>query len=322
MKKFLLFPIVSICISGYALAGEWVSKELCVIKRGIGQNKIDYSPGGTVGGPGTFEEPGEGPHTAIVDTEENIIIGSFSTRQLKGFSNTGDLIFDLSEGSPDYSSELYSGYIFEMCVDSLSNIYLVIDPPAKTVPVINYNGELVGNLRSPDQSRYAKIRRISHAPDGRIFYFMTPGGWVCYQNGSYKQGGTPLFAASDGNFYGARKGGPGSIMFIKFVNPGQFGKPESKDSTEIFIDTDTLVTAGLLNGGDGFYLYVILAVNKYFNYEIWQFDLDYNVVDKLTLKNEEAYGDLRLLPFIRKDGNIYQFLFREDGMYVIRWSKE
>jgi hypothetical protein len=97
---------------------------------------------------------------------------------------------------------------------------------------------------------------------------------------------------------------------------------ESRELTEVPVAVDTLLGAGLLNGGDGNSLYVIMNINDYNTFEVWQFDLDYNFIDKLVLPVEEPYQDLRIFPLIRRDGNIYEFRFREDGFHVVRWSKE
>jgi hypothetical protein len=155
-----------------------------------------------------------------------------------------------------------------------------------------------------------------------LFFFNRNLGWVTYFDGNSTPGGTTGFKANDGSYYTVSKKTATSLEFKRYENPDNTGLAESRKLTEVPIEVDTLIGADLINGGDGNSLYIMLLINEFFYFEIWQFDLDYNVVDKLALTNEEAYGDLRITPFIRSDGNIYEFLFRDDGLHVIRWCKE
>jgi hypothetical protein len=305
-----------------ASASGWQADELTVIERGYDEATIAFSPSGTVGGPGTFEEPAEAPHMAIIDKDENIIIISAQTYQFKGFNSQGQLLFDFSSGIAGYNPELFDESPMAVYVDSLSRLYLQTDFALSYVPVISYAGELLNKIQPFRQDSTALIEAMNWAPDGTIFLFNRTYGWVTYSNGISTSGGTTGFKANNGSYYTVRKKTATSVEFKRYENPDSTGLAESRTLTEVPIAVDTLVGAGLLNGGDGNSLYVILAINDFFQNQIWQFDLNYNVMDSLTLTNEEAYGDLRINPYIRSDGRIYEFLFREDGLHVIRWTKE
>jgi len=285
---------------------------------------LSFTPGGPVGGPGSnsFEEPAEGPHMAVVDDAENIIIISAQNRQFKGFDSQGSLLFDYSKGRPGYNFQYYDESPLEIYVDPLMHIYVQSDFSKSYVPVISYIGELLDKIRPFAQDSSASIDAMNWAPDGTLFLFNRTYGWVTYSNGVSTPGGTTGFKANNGSYYTVRKKTGASLEFKRYENPDSTGLAESRVLTDVPIAVDTLLGAGLINGGDGNSLWIMLAVNDFFTNQIWQFDLDYNVLDSLTLTNEEAYGDLRIPPYIRNDANIYEFLFREDGLHVIKWTKQ
>ena len=319
IKRISVISLVILCASGATSA--WDRTELMTIKRGSGTEEISYSPAGTVGGPGTFEYPAEGPHMAVVDKAENIIIISAQNRQLKGFDSQGSLMFDFSMGKPGYKFAFYDESPKIIYVDSLMRIHLQSDFGKHYIPVISYDGELLEKIRPFQQDPNVPIENMNWAPDGTLFLYNRTYGWVTYSKGISRPGGTKGFKASNGSYYAAGKKTAESLVFNRYENPDSKGVAESKVLTEVPIDVDTLMGAALINGGDGNSLYVILATDGYSSYRIWQFDLDYNVIDSLTLANEETYGDLRISPYVRRDGNIYEFLFREDGLQVIKWTK-
>jgi hypothetical protein len=207
-------------------------------------------------------------------------------------------------------------------VDSSMRLYIQSDPGTRYVPVIEYSGEIVDKIRPFSQDPEAYINYMNWSPNGTLFFFNREYGWVTYENGESKVGGSTCFLAANGSFYTVTKKSANSVEFKKFENPDSTTLAESRELTEVPIEADTLVAAGLIKGGDGNSLYVTLAINEYDYFEIWQFGLDYNLIDKITLTNEKPYEGLGISPFIRSDGNIYEFLAREDGLHVIRWSKE
>jgi len=305
-----------------AFSEQWISSDILTIEWGIEPNQLDFSPGGPVGPAGSFEEPSAGPSRAIVDIEENIIVCSFQLFQLKGFTNTGDLIFDFSIYGADFDPEMYYELPENIYVDSLLRLYVQSDPGTRYAPVIEYSGEIVDKIRPFSQNSDAYINYMNWSPNGTLFFFNREYGWVTYSDGQSQVGGSTCFLAANGSFYTVAKKSANSVEFKKFENPDSTTLAETRELTEVPIEADTLVAVGLINGGDGHSLYVVLAINDFNHSEIWQFDFEYNVIDKLILTNEESYEGMGLSPFVRNDGNIYEFLFREDGLHVIRWSKE
>jgi len=317
-----------ISIGSYAFCSDWTSTELCVIEWGPEENQLLLTEK-AINDPGTPEdstddyiEPVRGPHIAIVDVDENLIIGSFESRQLKGFSNLGDLIFDFSYGSDSYDSDIFQYAPSVVYVDDMSNLYVQSDPGNKFIPVVDYSGEIIEQIRPFFQDPDAKIDYMSSAPDGSLFVFNEIYGWVTYNDGISSSGGSTGFKANDGSFYAVFKKGERTLEFVRFENPDSMTQADIQERTEVELEVSNLINVGLLNGGDGNTLYVMMAIGDFFSFEIWQFDFSYNILDKLTLLNEPIYEALILTPFVRKDGSIYEFPCLEDGLHVIRWRKE
>jgi hypothetical protein len=300
---------------------NWTSTELTLIQWGSGESQLEFYPGGPVGPPGSFEEPAMGPHLALVDSAENIVICSFQLGQLKIFDNNGDLISDLSRTSPNYNSDIFYENPANIFLDSLCHMIIQSDPGTPFAPEVDYSGNILDRIRPFYQDTAAYIQYMNWSPTGTMFFFNRDYGWVTYSEGVSTPGGSTGFLATNGSFYAVTKKSANSLQFKKFENPDSTTLAETRDSTEIAVAVDTLVAAGLTNGGDGDNLYVMMFINNYITREIWQFDLDYNILDKLILPPDSTYQGLGIVPFIRHDGNIYEFRTREDGLHVIRWTK-
>jgi hypothetical protein len=78
----------------------------------------------------------------------------------------------------------------------------------------------------------------------------------------------------------------------------------------------------LLPGGDGSNLYVHAAQYGSISELIYELDLDYNIVDKLIIPNSCKKYDFTIDPFVDRQGRIYEFRVVEDGLHVIRWTKQ
>ncbi len=318
--RILLFALVF--ARATAATGGYAPVEISVIPWGAGSNELNLVLGGPVGPPGSFEVPAMAPNIAMIDMNETIIVSCFQTGQLKGFSTDGSLTFDFSRGTPGYNPDIFYENPENIYIDSLSRLYVQSDRGTQFVPVVDYTGQIVEKIRPFSQDSIAYIHFMNWSSTGTLFFFNRIYGWVTYSNGQSTPGGSTGFLAANGSFYTAYKKTASSLEFKRFENPDSTTLAESRELTEVPVTVDTLVAAGLLNGGDGQGLYVIINVNDYNTFQIWQFDLSYNFMDKLVLPVEEAYQGLRILPFVRRDGNIYEFRFREDGFHVIRWSKE
>jgi len=193
-------------------------------------------------------------------------------------------------------------------------------PALEFVPVVNYNYEILDKIRPFPNDQYAIINLFNWAYDGTLFFRNPKYGWVTYANGISTSGGSKDLFAADGYFYHLYKNGNQAITFEKSSSPDSFGVPEKKSNTKIKLPSEDILSAKLINGGNGEILYVLMNLERNDHYEIWLFDLSLNVIDKLVFPEYQPYEDWRINPFIRNDGNIYEFRCLQDGLHVIKWS--
>lgn len=305
---------------------EYASSELFTIQWGDGPNQLRFRPEeiippvpGVIGS--DYEvDAGSGPSDVFVDKDENFIFSSFDNGQLIGFDNSGQVIFDFSYWAPDYNPDIFSNQITGVYVDSLLRLYVADD--GRFVSVADYNGKVLEKLYpfAPDSS----VPVLSMYPkfNGQICFYGKDRGLVTYSNGQFSPGGTPGFMASNGSFYTVWSYSLHTIKFNKYQNPDTGGKAETRQFTEVEFPDDTIYAAGILGGGDGSKIYVVVTPDTTWRGEIWELDLDYNVLDKLIYNMSPEGSVWGLTPFIHKSGDIYEFRCLEDGVHVIKWTKQ
>jgi hypothetical protein len=323
--KWPLFCAITFAIYGNCFAA-YIQAELFTIQWGDGPNQLKFrpmeiiyhDPGGIA--PGYEVDAGSGPSDVFVDKDENFIFSSFDNGQLIGFDNSGQVIFDFSYWALDYNPEIFTNQITGVYVDSLLRLYVVDD--SYFVSVADYNGNVLEKLYpfAPDSS----VPVLSMYPkfNGQICFYGKDRGLVTYSNGEFGPGGTPGFMASNGSFYTVWSYSLHSIKFNKYQNPDTGGKAETRQFTEVEFPDDTIYAAGVLPGGDGSKIYVVVTPDTTGGGEIWELDLEYNVLDKLicTIRSEnDVWG---ITSFIHTNGNIYRFRCLEDGVHVIKWMKQ
>ncbi|UCE67339.1 MAG: hypothetical protein JSU85_04810 [Candidatus Zixiibacteriota bacterium] len=328
MKPVGLIIIALLISHGYCYS-SYTSSELFIVEWGHGNSELKASPGYSNVDPGTPEDStddyfvtGEGPNGAFVDADCCIIITS-SLIQLKGFRDDGDLIFDISSGSPDYQRVMYKGDVGDIFVDSEKRIYLTTVWPMSYVPVINYEDLTVDSLVPFTEDPDVAANFLNWTYDGRIMFGTFKWGWVTYDGEEFIPGGTSAVLSSDGLFRLAYYVAHDKAIFYFFKDPDTSGYSPDADSVIIELGVENLVHVELLNSMEPSHLYLAVYYYTDFSfYEICQFDLEYNLIDKVVPPAEPEYYSSTPKPFITAEGDIYEFRTREDGLHVIRWSKE
>ena len=69
------------------------------------------------------------------------------------------------------------------------------------------------------------------------------------------------------------------------------------------------------------FLYLLFEDNN-FNKRIRTYTINYVLVDEIHLPKFASKYFLSIWPFLRSDGTIYEFRDLEDGLHVIRWSRQ
>jgi len=66
----------------------------------------------------------------------------------------------------------------------------------------------------------------------------------------------------------------------------------------------------------------IKRIYSQYNEEVWVYDLEYNLLDIASFPQYESRYDCRLDPFVACDNSIYEFRCLDDGLHVIKWTKQ
>lgn len=323
----LIFTAIVLLLTHQHCYADYVPTELFVIGWGDNSDQLKmrpeeityYDPGGVASGYDV--DSGAGPTGVFVDNEENFIFYSSHFGQLKAFNALGELVFDYSYGAPGYSQEIHSGGIEGIYVNSNLEMYVVDAYDRKFVSVIDYSGEIINKIYpfAPDSS----IPILSLYPkfNGDICFYGLDQGFVTFSNGEIKPGGTSGFMVSNGNFYTVWSHTSNSLKFNEYQNPDTSGRAETREFIEVEYPDETIYSAGVLAGGNGDRLYVVVISDSTGGGEIWELELDFNIIDKLEYEVSPEGTVWGLDTFIHSNGNIYRFQCLEDGVHVIRWSK-
>jgi len=268
-----------------------------------------------------IEELGGGPRKAFVDNSENVYIGSYRFSQFKVFSNDGNLILNLSKGSANYKEEFFRDSPGEFYVDSNKNIYIISFPPLSYIPIINLSGNLVNKLYPCGTKNNASVENLFPNSYDVITIVCKYQGIMTYNNGVFEEGGSPAWKAVDGKYYSAKGKNDSEIIFKKSSDPNSNGFPAEQEDSNVQLG-DGYKMLSFLGTDDEVNIYILVKDST--NSKIIQvYNTDYYLQDEITLpKYTNRYLWYKLLPFIRTDGNIYEFRCLDDGLHVIRWSRE
>jgi len=274
-------------------------------------------------------DPGAGPNKAFADKDGNIILSSYALRQIKGFDQTGNLLFGVSAGDTpnyhDYCNDM-PGNIF---VDSSLNLYLQSYPFIPNITVFQYDLKEPKKIFPFSDSLNDEIVLMKWSTYGKIYFREKKHGWISLYNGQYVREGNTGILASNGYFYEAysQEDYPHNLYIGKYSDIDTLGNPGYSYVKTIELtsnDCETLMYAQEMPGGDGNSLYIIAIMDSCDNYysSIWQYDLDFNKIDELRFPNVEDSGYVCPSPIIGPDGSIYEFRTYEDGLHVIKWTKQ
>jgi len=333
MKILRMTALLAFCAYEFSFAA-YLSQELFIINWGEEPNQLkmeitSISDNSTPDDPYDDEvTAGAGPSDAFVDADGNIIFSSYEFGQLKGFDSQGNLRFDFSLASPQYNSEIFTGSVAAIYVDGDAHLFVLSAPNNGSVSVVDYNGDIISTLYPFLDSSGVTISLLSWSYDGKIFFHDSGRGWRAYLGGDFENWGTPGFLAMNGSFYAAKaftldaKTPTDSIKFNKYESPDSTGVAHSRELKTIIYPSMNLYSASLLNALDGSFLYNFVCVDDYSSFEVWVHDLDYEVKFRIELEAVDEDLGWFIPPFVSSDGSIYEFRSLNDGLHVVKWTKE
>jgi len=330
-KTVKRLAIILLLLAG-TVSAKYAPREMFVIGWGDGPDQLkletpthNYNPVDST----DDIDPGIGPNHAFVDIYGNIIFASYGFRQIKGFEGSGKLLFDLSAGINANFNYACRGLPTDIYVDSSLNIYIISFEAMPYIAPFNFNGEIVSRLYPFSDTINSRISMMKWSPDGHIFFREWDKGWITYYHNEFIKSGCRGQLASNGYFYEAysQEDFPHNLYIGKYSDIDTLGNPGYSYVKTIELtlsDCETLMYAQEMPGGDGNSLYIIAIMDSCDNYysSIWQYDLDFNKIDELRFPNVEDSGYVCPSPIIGPDGSIYEFRTYEDGLHVIKWTKQ
>jgi hypothetical protein len=320
-----MIVVVLLSLVPVMLQAEYAPKELCVISWGNETNQLLIEPEELIYGSadsGDVEyHAGHGPTQGFVDSNENIFIISRFFSQLKCFDRNGNLILDKSNLAPGICAyKPYDAYL-----DSSVHFYLSVSPPLNYVPVADLQGNLINRL-FPYTDTLKKIYRMYYDISGALFFWSKDDStYVSYNQGQFKTIDNTCMKANDGYLYTSADcqwENPYAVKLIKYLSPERTDPPLSEDSIYIELPGDTVQYSELIIGGDGSRLYVMAGLNNDPNTYIYEIGLDYKIIDQISIPNPSERYPFTMSPFVDRQGHVYEFRFMDDGLHVIKWTKQ
>jgi len=264
-----------------------------------------------------------GPDQAFVDKNENMYFTLYYFRGFKAFRSDGSRLFDYSEGMPGYDPEFYRNGVGQFYVDSLCRIYTNASLDYDYVAMVDTMGNLLAKL-SPygagSGNRAVTFYRNSN--DILLMYFRHEGqslGYT-YENQQFVPGGC-MWLAVDGYCYWARKIGSFTIEFMKHQGGDTLGIGGWEEIVTRQYPLE-MFNLGLLGVDDNMKIYLCITFPETDEAWVAVYDTLFQLDTEFVLPSSPNRYDWAMSPFMRHDGNVYEFRCLDDGMHIYRWVRE
>ncbi len=324
----MLFTIILL----HKAEAEYVTSELLIIPWGNNTNEIqidepyrEYYDGpdyDTIG----FMVHGSGPIIQFVDKYDNTYILSKSPTYCRGFHADGSLLVDYSPGSQNFDYNSYFGFsIQNFYIDSLCRLYFGC-AFKNQITVVDTLYKLIDKISPVQEDSTENIRLSSWGSEDMLSISTRNHGCFIYKNGQFYEGGTFYgWLAIDGYYYYLCVNDDSSYHTIRYEPPRSKRCYAEECDTLFSFDMNDLYECDFLGVDNDTVLYVVYTskadtMTKY----VRLYTKDGHMVDQFALlpQVENHYLYYIYEPFFRADGCIFQFLCQDDGLHVIKWSKQ
>ena len=266
-----------------------------------------------------------GPTQGFVDKDENVYVSSYLFSQFKGFNKDGELLFNYSaEESEFWDGEFSGGVVSKFYVDSLGQIYVKFFPPYSYIPVVDRSDKLIARLFPLGETSELKVANFWPNSNDVLTVFMSSYERkinMTYKDDQFFLGGSPSWRARDGYYYYCRYVDSTSLHFYKYSDPDTNGIPPSLDTTTVPLETPVFGSS-FLGVDDDLYLYVLVGWGTPERPSILIYNMQYEQVNQIIPPEYNNKYLVRMGYCVRPDGNVYEFRCLDDGLHVIKWSKE
>jgi hypothetical protein len=308
---------------------EYESTEILVISWGSGQNQLDVAEPGYEDVNFTPEDSSDdwietaGPSQCFVDRYENFYFASYYFLQLKAFDKTGRVIFDYSQDTPGYNPEFFQGWLRKIYVDSLCRVYVLGGAGQDYVALTDTSGHLLDKLTPHGLGSGIKAANIFFNYGDILTLYFRGDGYYTFAASSYSAGGAMGWLAKDGNYYYANLEDSSLIRFIKYTGPDLYGTPTTLDETTKAIEGPAARKITFLGVDKNMNIYIFQKDLNPFQTRVLVYNAAFQLTGQIVFPPRANQFKWYMRPFMRpSDGNIYEFRCLDDGLHVIRWSKE
>jgi hypothetical protein len=322
---------IGVFIYGALASAEFTVTEILVLPWGDGPNELEiwepyreYSDGPEIDTVGHLE-PGGGPNNVFVDRDENCYFSSYEIGYLKGFNTNGEVIVNYSEGKTQFHWEFFRGMFNGFYVDSLGRIFCNgNEMRGAYVAVADRNNNLLDKLNPVGIESGVPCKIATRGSDDVFIFDSWDHGYYTYANGQFKPGGSYGWLAKDGYYYWGKPANSSSILLLRYANPDTSGRPATIDTLHISFEFNNLEAGGLYMLDDSLNLYIDYKDSSGVHDGIRVYDQTLKLIDEIQYlpRQENRYLWDTPYPFIRHDGNVYEFHCRDDGLHVFRWSRK
>ena len=329
IMKLVIIVLVLFILFSVSFAIDFTSTEIMVIPWGDGVNEL-------MKGSLAFEDPNVTPgdttddiifpywclQDGFVDKYENIYFSSSECNYLKGFNSSGELIVNFSGGISDNDSTIYFESSRDIYIDSLIQIYILGSNRPTFIAVLDTAYNLIDTLRPNGIADSIELGRMYHSSDDVLSILCLDKTFYTYKNEIFFEGGSSGWRAVNGKYYVAFVGETGfSIKFKSFTNPDIYGNANDLQYYQLPYP-DELHLVKFLGVDDSMYQLIYLIKRFSMDHIVQVYDTLYTLVNEIVPESRENWYDMHIYPFMRPDGNVYEFRCLEDGLHVIRWAKE
>lgn len=271
--------------------------------------------------------PGGGPHQGFVDMNDIFYFGSRNPGYFKAFDLSGNVRINFDPQAPNYHDSLFGTSLERFYIDSLSRIYFESLGPRDFVAIADTNGNLLDRLNPLGVGSRVNVNMVGVNSDDVISFSCWNNGFYTYSNGMFTEGGTSAWKARDGFYYYALRANSPNIRFYKFPRATLGGGFEDLDTLLIPFtgNSDGFIFLGL---DDSLKIYLLTVTNipgsNISNYGIQIFSNAFVLKDEINFDptNENRFMWHVSEPFVRRDGSIYEFRCKDDGLHVIKWTRQ
>jgi len=299
-------------------------KEITFISWGDADNQLHISDPVFVEGdePGAGSlSPWGGPTQGFVDAEERIYFSCYDPGYFKAFDRAGNLVTYIRPDSSDNGATIFIESVNAFYVDSLFRVYIESFPQMKYITVLTLDGRVIDRLNPFGPDSGVNIDGLDYHSLDVLTFDCWYRGYYTYIGGQFEEGGGFSWRAGDGFYYFINYFDSTSMTFIKYLNPNLRGSPEWRDSTIVPYDGN-LKSAGLLAVDDSMNFYVRFVDQEPLRDGIQVYNDEYELIDEIIMATYENKYRWYMKNFVRRDGNIYEFRCLDDGVHVIKWTKE